>query len=187
MDNFRRGTSDGDRPVSGSDWTTLPGNFKRNGYFVAGTGKTFHPGDPYQFDYPYSWSFEEFPYGFGGAATKGHPDWKNTTSDRIWCDGKTVVCAGGEVGCPDTIKIEGGAFWCSIDTTKLPVMPDGSKQLLWDQAEVVLAKERLQHAAMLQRQARSAAKPNRPFFVAVGFHRPRNFCTDHRSCACSSC
>lgn len=175
MDNFRRGTSDGDRPVSGSDWTTLPGNFKRNGYFVAGTGKTFHPGDPYQFDYPYSWSFEEFPYGFGGAATKGHPDWKNTTSDRIWCDGKTVVCAGGEVGCPDTIKIEGGAFWCSIDTTKLPVMPDGSKQLLWDQAEVVLAKERLQHAAMLQRQARSAAKPNRPFFVAVGFHRPRKF------------
>ena len=40
LDNFRRGTSDGDRPVSGSDWTTLPGNFKRNGYFVAGTGKT---------------------------------------------------------------------------------------------------------------------------------------------------
>ena len=36
----------------GGDWTTLPGNFKRNGYFVTGTGKTFHPGDPYQFDYP---------------------------------------------------------------------------------------------------------------------------------------
>ena len=53
----RRGTSDGDTaglptdPVGG-DWTTLPGNFKRNGYFVTGTGKTFHPGDPYQFDYP---------------------------------------------------------------------------------------------------------------------------------------
>ena len=181
MDNFRRGTSDGDRPAAGSDWTTLPGNFKRNGYFVAGTGKTFHPGDPYQFDYPYSWSFDEFPYGFGGTATKGHPEWKNTTSDHIWCDNKTVVCAGGETGCPDTIKVEGGAFWCSIDTTKLPVMPDGSKQLLWDQAEVVLAKERLQHAANLQRQAKGTTKPNRPFFVAVGFHRPRNHCTDRSS------
>ena len=91
LDNFRRGTSDGDTagmptdPV-GADWTTLPGNFKRNGYFVTGTGKTFHPGDPYQFDYPYSWSFDEFPYGFGGGPTKGHPDWKNTTSDHIWCN-----------------------------------------------------------------------------------------------------
>lgn len=28
----------------GYDWTTLPGNFKRNGYLVMGTGKTFHPG-----------------------------------------------------------------------------------------------------------------------------------------------
>lgn len=43
---FRRGTSDGDSagmpsdPV-GADWTTLPGNFKRNGYFTTGTGKTF--------------------------------------------------------------------------------------------------------------------------------------------------
>jgi hypothetical protein len=25
----------------GADWTTLPGNFKRNGYFTTGTGKTF--------------------------------------------------------------------------------------------------------------------------------------------------
>lgn len=70
------------------------------------------------------------------------------------------------------LKSIGGALWCSIDTTKLPTLPDGTKQLLWDQAEVVLAKERLQHAAKLQREALAVGKPSRPFFVAVGFHRP---------------
>ena len=103
---------------------------------LLGTGKTFHPGDPYQFDYPYSWSFDEFPYGFGGSATRGHPDWANTTSDHIWCDNRTVVCMQGETGCPDSIKVDGGAIWCVIDTERLPTLPDGSKQLLWDQAEV---------------------------------------------------
>ena len=44
----------------GGDWTTLPGNFKRNGYFVTGTGKTFHPGDPYQFDYPCAYKGNAF-------------------------------------------------------------------------------------------------------------------------------
>lgn len=109
-----------------------------------------------------SWSFDEFPYGFGGGPTKGHPDWKNTTSDHIWCNntwnataGSSVVCAGGEVGCPDEIKIEGEAFWCSIDTSKLPMLPDGTQQKLWDQAEVDLAKERLQFAAKLQQVTRA--------------------------------
>jgi hypothetical protein len=40
-----------------------------------------------------------------------------------------------------------------------------------DQAEVVLAKERLQHAAKLQAKARASGL-HRPFFIAVGFHRP---------------
>ena len=29
---------------------------------MASAGKTFHPGDPFQFDYPHSWSFDEIPY-----------------------------------------------------------------------------------------------------------------------------
>ena len=104
------GTSDGDTagmptdPV-GADWTTLPGNFKRNGYFVTGTGKTFHPGDPYQFDYPYSWSFDEFPYGFGGGPTKGHPEWKNTTSDHIWCNNTWNASAVATITIESSIRI----------------------------------------------------------------------------------
>jgi hypothetical protein len=36
LDNFRQ-TVKGVGP--GADWTTLPENFKRNGYFVTGTGE----------------------------------------------------------------------------------------------------------------------------------------------------
>ena len=50
---------------------------------------------------------------------------------------------------------QGEAFWCSIDTSKLPMLPDGTQQKLWDQAEVDLAKERLQFAAKLQQVTRA--------------------------------
>ena len=97
-----------------------------------------------------------------------------------------AALAGGAYGrnsfghalCKHQLEHEGGAFWCSIDTSKLPIMPDGSKQLLWDQAEVELVKERLQHAKKLQQEAKQTAKAHRPFFVAVGFHRPRNLRTN---------
>ena len=139
-----------------------------------GTGKTFHPGDPYQFDYPYSWSYDEIPYGFGRGATNGHGSaWKNTTSDQVWCDNTTVSCIDGVTDCPKVAEVESGDQWCSMDTTKLPKMADGSAGLLWDQAEVVLAKERLQFAAKMQAELARSKKPPRPFFLAVGFHRPQ--------------
>jgi hypothetical protein len=47
----------------GAAWTTLPGYFKRHGYFVTGVGKSFHPNKPRNFDQPYSWS-EELPYSY---------------------------------------------------------------------------------------------------------------------------
>lgn len=41
------------------DWTTLPGYFKKHGYWVTGVGKTFHEGKPRKFDWPQSWSEDE--------------------------------------------------------------------------------------------------------------------------------
>ena len=134
-----------------------------------GTGKTFHPGDPFQFDYPHSWSYDEIPYGFGCPGQAGHASWKNTTSDHTWCDNVTVSCKPGIVGCPEVAQVEGdgGKMWCSLDTAKLL----GGVKLL-DQYEVDNAKERLQFAAASQAREKSAGKVPRPFFLAVGFHRP---------------
>ena len=42
--------------VNGSDWITMPEHFKEHGYATLGGGKTFHPGNPKNFDYPTSWS-----------------------------------------------------------------------------------------------------------------------------------
>lgn len=133
-----------------------------------GTGKTFHPGDPFQFDYPHSWSYDEIPYGFGCAGQAGHTDWKNTTSDHTWCDNITVACKPGEVAGPKPAVVEGDCkMWCSLDTSKIP---GGVK--LWDQYEVDNAKERLQFAAASRAKEKAAGKVPRPFFLAVGFHRP---------------
>ena len=108
MQNFRRNGQ-------GTDWTTLPGNFKRNGYFTTGTGKTFHPGDPYQFDYPASWSYD-IPYGFGrnctGAAGKkaceGHGSmWPGTWTDQLRCDNKSASCGNGIAEGPEWARVEG--------------------------------------------------------------------------------
>jgi hypothetical protein len=59
------------------------------------------------------------PYGFGGSGTAGHSNWKNTTSDRIWCDNKTVVCLHGETGCPAQAKLAGDSNWCSLNMSAL--------------------------------------------------------------------
>ena len=166
MQNFRRNGQ-------GTDWTTLPGNFKRNGYFTTGTGKTFHPGDPYQFDYPYSWSYD-IPYGFGrnctGAAGKkaceGHGSmWPGTWTDQLRCDNKSVSCGNGIAEGPEWARVEGDCgYWCSLDMDKL-------NEPLWDQVEAANGVERLRYAAKKQREA-AKVNEHKPFFLAVGFHRP---------------
>lgn len=40
------------------DWVTLPGYFKRAGYYATSLGKVFHPDLPPNFDYPASWTGE---------------------------------------------------------------------------------------------------------------------------------
>ena len=59
----------------GPDWVTLPGYFKRNGYYTTSVGKVFHPNLPANFDYPQSWS------------------------DRPIMHDK-IECPGGQMSCP---------------------------------------------------------------------------------------
>jgi len=159
MQNFRRNGR-------GADWTSLPGNFKRNGYLVMGTGKTFHPGDPFQMDYPHSWSFDKAPYTFGKMDDRGHSTWKNTTSDLLWCDNVSLVCADGADGCPDKAKVAGESLWCELNMSAM------GGQKLWDMEEVAFAKMHLQRAVSLQAADAEHGKAQTPFFLAVGFHRP---------------
>ena len=53
-DSFRNGTAEGQNMV------TLPGWFKKAGFYVTGTGKVFHPDLPANNDFPQSWSDESF-------------------------------------------------------------------------------------------------------------------------------
>jgi arylsulfatase A-like enzyme len=162
MQNFRQNGR-------GGDWTSLPQNFKRAGYLTMGTGKTFHPGDPIQFDYPHSWSYDEMPYSFGAPGMYGHPTWPtqyNSTSDIVWCDNRTVVCANGLTDCPADARVAGDKMWASCNMSRL------GGQKLWDQEEAAFAIKKLRFAAADQAAARGGARPLRPFFLAVGFHRP---------------
>lgn len=156
----------------GPGWTTLPGNFKRNGYATLGCGKTFHPGSPYQFDYPYSWSFDLMPYGWGGE--EAPPTVANSSIASIRCDNVTVFCVDGEQGCPEEAMVDADETkkWCSIDTSRLPPNPDGTPKLLWDQAEAKLAVERLRFARSRQDAQKTRGETAQPFFLAVGFHKP---------------
>ena len=140
------------------------------------SGKTFHPGDPFQFDYPHSWSFDETPYSFGayfsGSPQGGalHPTWRkqlNTTSDAVWCDNKTVVCRDGVMDCPDGAEIAAGSLWANCNVSKLE-----KGQQLWDMNERDFAIEKLQFAAKSQAAERARGDTARPFFLGVGFHRP---------------
>jgi hypothetical protein len=55
----------GFRRTEGADkWRTWPEYFKSRGYYTAGVGKLFHPGDPKDFD-PQSWSDGHYSGYFG--------------------------------------------------------------------------------------------------------------------------
>jgi hypothetical protein len=57
MWNFVDGSAPGGfcNAPGASSWRTFPQYFKEAGYYTAGVGKLFHPGDPAEFDPP-SWS-----------------------------------------------------------------------------------------------------------------------------------
>eukprot|EP00756_Hemistasia_phaeocysticola_P048487 Hpha_TRINITY_DN22911_c0_g1::TRINITY_DN22911_c0_g1_i1::g.154133::m.154133/K01136/IDS; iduronate 2-sulfatase len=116
-----QGTLRGFRAAPGGDrWTTLPGYFKKHGYFVTGVGKSFHPNQPRNFDQPKSWS-EELPYYYPTPSP-----------------------------CPSKEDV-----WCPV--------PDNST--FEDTLILEEAKRRLDYAT-------NASAVKRPFFIAVGFHKP---------------
>lgn len=106
-------------------WNTWPEWFKKNGYFSAGTGKLFHPGDPENFDPP-SWSDGEYGgyYGqdkcpYAQKTSHGCPI-PNTTSDHKYPDIEALDTAKVflDRAANDTSK----PFWLGVGFVK-PHMP----------------------------------------------------------------
>ena len=144
----------------GQDWISFPQYFKENGYTTLGSGKTFHPGIPPNWDLPKSWS----NYGVGCDkftpphtwnvskhcqsaepnpptesnrsyvfATNGYPQCTQPEAQRLGWNNKSMVC-------PDRAPIE--TFGDTIDT-----------QATLNDMEY-------------------ASKLGKPFFLATGIHRP---------------
>lgn len=155
----------------GAGWTTLPQHFRHNGYLTLGTGKIYHEGAPPQQDYPYSWSFDEMPYGWGGPdMPNAGPPGSNCTDGLVVCDNHSISCAGGLIGCHPEYTIGGDnlSMWCTINETAL-----GDRKLL-DEAEAQNAIDRLRFAKRQQHPDTGGAvagKNQRPFFLAVSVSR----------------
>ena len=58
---WREAGTTADQRARVRNFTDLPQWFKQNNYTTLGTGKTFHPGLPPNYDEPKSWSQDE-PY-----------------------------------------------------------------------------------------------------------------------------
>lgn len=56
LDSFRDPTVVDRTGLNGMDWTTLPGHFRKNGYWTVASGKLFHPNHPPDNDNKNSWS-----------------------------------------------------------------------------------------------------------------------------------
>ena len=147
-------------------------------YFTTGTGKVFHEGAPPQQDYPSSWSFDEMPFGWGGIAMPAGPSGTNCTDGLVVCDNETIQCAEGIHDCPADLRIAGDDHWCIINETAASF----HGHMLWDEAEAENAIKRLQFAADMQKERRAANQSHRPFFLALGFHKPREWAPSKQLC-----
>lgn len=131
----------------GEHWISMPQFFKEHGFLTLGAGKIFHNGVPPNFDAPKSWDFFTSPGSCAGV-TNGWP----VLEDNI----KNVACPPANQACERHAMIEGdGKHWCKLDRSKL-------KHPLADDVTVNVTVENL----------RRAKREARPFFIAVGFHKP---------------
>ena len=146
-----RGRSNFRETNVGPDWVSFPQFFKEAGYTTLGTGKTFHPGSPPNFDMPKSWSNVLKPGGTCpglGCVQKANSP---TATERPYvfslngypqCVGKTgrADSLPHSLVCPNALPIE--EFSDTLDT----------RGTISDMEY--------------------ASKLGKPFFLALGIHRP---------------
>ena len=146
-----RGASNFRETSVGPDWVSFPQFFKEAGYTTLGTGKTFHPGSPPNFDLPKSWSNVLKPGGTCpglGCVQKANSP---TATERPYvfslngypqCVGKTGRSDSlpHSLVCPNALPIE--EFSDTLDT----------RGTISDMEY--------------------ASKLGKPFFVTLGIHRP---------------
>ena len=161
--DFRQSGSDVNGP--GSMWITMPEHFKQHNFSTLGGGKTFHPGDPPNFDYPTSWDrsptdpesgYFSFSYFLASQVTK--------TSYHGICPGECDIPGkGGSCTPAGETNATGGslagpiAVWCALDE------PD---EHFYDQGLGTDTIGRLKHAG------EQRASAGTPFFIQSGFARP---------------
>ena len=129
----------------GDAWLTLPQYFKTHGYLALGTGKTFHPGSPPNFDMPLSWSNKPQTSGTANPATA-------PLADRPY-----VFSHNGYPRCVnETGRNDGTLPHSSVCPNDAPI------ESFSDTIDMRGSISDLQFAS----------KAGKPFFVVFGAHRP---------------
>ena len=131
---------------------SLPQFFKHAGYLTIGQGKVFHPGAPSgNDDHLYSWSPEGLPYF-------------HATDSPFRPSNIEQQCGDGSDGPPRVCSNGAGVGWQSVNATQ-EQLQDGKIAMHAIKWIDTLGGLKRTHAAM-------GLPPPRPFFLAVGFHKP---------------
>eukprot|EP00729_Bicosta_minor_P015652 gene15652-10871_t len=138
----------------GGNFTTLPQYFREHGYLTIGSGKIFHPGAASgNCDVAYSWSAESLPFdGIG----KSCPTARYSTATSAI---PSRLAAGTMNYDTDSMVDEAGGNAVGAMTP----YPTNA-----DTALAACANSTLDHIAA----RRKSGADTRPFFYAVGFHKP---------------
>mmetsp|Transcript_72939 Transcript_72939/g.173750 ORF Transcript_72939/g.173750 Transcript_72939/m.173750 type:complete len:667 (+) Transcript_72939:78-2078(+) len=134
----------------GNKWSSMPQYFKDHGYLTLGTGKIYHPALPPAFDAQLSWDEYTTSMGMCRSSIHGWPDVFDSNVSNVKCVYSATDCYADAI-----VEGEPGK-WCKLDTSKM-----GGKRLA-DQQTVHHSKKYLQ----------MAKEQEKPFFLAVGFHKP---------------
>ena len=142
----------------GPEWIAFPEYFKNNGYITLGTGKTYHPGLPPNYDEPKSWSQDEKYYMAGGAYQRCQiPGWQgslvcpgakgdNTEKFSDWLDMNRTRTQLHKYG-PASKKPGGKPFFLAFGAHR-PHLPWNMPRKFWDMYPVVMhiTKQYLNHS-----------------------------------------